>query len=235
LEILTSDDARELFAKAIKPGKEIGADSFMQVRSDENVPFEHAYTALKTVATATHSFRLAQLAVTVRTAKSGHFDSVIASIDEIYQNLKDEGKADVAKRDECKDKNQEITSTVNDLDWKMSVNQANIDKLEKQIENREAEKTQTLEEIEDMTTQIAGMEEQRKSDHEAFLVTKSDDEGAIGLLQQQRKPSPSSTKRRRNLCCSKTQISLSLRIRRPQLISAAATAAREKVRVWSPS
>jgi hypothetical protein len=185
LEILTSDDARELFAKAIKPGKETGADSFMQIRSDqdENAPLEHAYTALKAAATKAHSFRLAQLAVTVRTTKSGHFDAVIAAIDEIYQNLKDENNADIAKRDECKEKNQEITSTVADLDWKMSVNQANIDKLSKQIENREAEKAKTLEEIEDMATQIAGMEEQRKLDHEKFLATKSDDEGAINLLE----------------------------------------------------
>jgi len=184
LEILTSDDARELFAKAIKPGKETGADSFMQIRSDgnENAPLEHAYAALKTAATKAHSFRLAQLAVTVRTTKSGHFDAVIEAIDEIYQNLKDENNADIAKRDECKEKNQEITSTVADLDWKMSVNQANIDKLSKQIENREAEKTKTLEEIEDMATQIAGMEEQRKLDHESFLATKSDDEGALELL-----------------------------------------------------
>jgi len=183
LEILTGDDARALFAKAIKPGKETGAE-FLQIRSDqdENAPLEHAYTALKTAATKAHSFRLAQLAVTVRTTKSGHFDAVIAAIDEIYQNLKDENNADIAKRDECKAKNQEITSTVNDLDWKMSVNQATIDKLNKQIENREAEKANTLEEIEDMATQIAGMEEQRKLDHEGFLATKSDDEGAIELL-----------------------------------------------------
>jgi len=183
LEILTSDDARELFAKAIKPGKEVGADSFMQISSDENAPLEHAYTALKTAATAAHSVRLAQLAVNVRATKSGHFDKVIASIDEIYQTLKDEEKADVAKRDECKEKNQEITSTVNDLDWKISVNQANIGKLEKQIANREDEKTKTIEEIEDVTTQIAGMEEQRKSDHEVFLEAKSDDQNAIELLE----------------------------------------------------
>jgi len=34
-----------------------------------------------------------------------------------------------------------------------------------------------------MTTQIAGMEEQRKTDHEAFLATKADDEDAVQLLQ----------------------------------------------------
>merc|ERR550537_1574406 len=186
LEILTSDEARELFAKAIKPGKET---MFLQLDSEEDssAPANRAYNVLKTQATKAHSLRLAQVAASVKLAKSGHFDGVIASIDEIIQNLKDEDKADIEKRDECKNTFQEIESTVKDLEWKIRKNEAKIDKLEKLIAAREEEKAKTIEEIEDVTAQMEAMEKQRKEENEAFLAKKSDDEGAIELLEMAKK------------------------------------------------
>merc|ERR1719395_478378 len=61
LDILTSDENRALFAKAIKPGKET---SFLQLDSDssENAPASKAYRILKDQAKASHSLRLASLA-----------------------------------------------------------------------------------------------------------------------------------------------------------------------------
>ena len=49
---------------------------------------------------------------------------VIASIDKIIQNLKDEEAADIAKRDECTDQYLSIESTVKDLSWKIKKNEA---------------------------------------------------------------------------------------------------------------
>merc|ERR1712048_1207430 len=87
LDILTSDEARELFAKAIKPGKET---MFLQLDSedDSSAPANRAYKVLKAQATKAHSLRLAQVAASVKLAKSGHFDGVIKSINDIIQNLK---------------------------------------------------------------------------------------------------------------------------------------------------
>merc|ERR1719224_355088 len=84
LEILTSDDARALFDKSIKPGVE----TFLQVAStpsllqdSANAPAARAYNALKSQVTKSHSIRLAALAVRIRTSKVGHFDEVIGAID----------------------------------------------------------------------------------------------------------------------------------------------------------
>merc|ERR1719387_3062111 len=78
LEILTSDEARALFAKAIKPGTE----TFLQLdsTSDENAPQMKAYNVLKEQARKAHSLRLAALAATVRTGAVGHFDAVIKGV-----------------------------------------------------------------------------------------------------------------------------------------------------------
>jgi len=183
LEILTSDDARDLFAKSIKPGKET---FFLQLDSDDTMSasVRNAYMLLKHQAAKSKSLRLAQLAVSIRSSKSGHFDNVMAEIEEVVQMLKQEGQDDIEKRDECKSKYQSIESTVRDLTWKVSVNDKNIDKLEKLIALREEEKAKTIEEIEDVTAQMEGMEKQRKEENDEYNVAKTDDKAAIELLQR---------------------------------------------------
>merc|ERR1719316_2309648 len=79
LEILTSDEARAMFAKSIKPG--VG---FLQIASTPSLlqdsskaPAVRAYNALKVQVKKSHSIRLAALAVEIRTSKAGHFDKDI--------------------------------------------------------------------------------------------------------------------------------------------------------------
>ena len=95
LEILTSDEARELFAKSIQPGQgtnQMAAPSLLQVRSVEvasaSMRAARAYTSLKAQATKVHSLRLARLAAQVRMAGVGHFEAVIKSIDEMIEGTK---------------------------------------------------------------------------------------------------------------------------------------------------
>jgi predicted nucleic acid-binding Zn-ribbon protein len=182
IEILTSDEAREMFSKSIKPGVETG---FFQLEQDQltSAPMR-AFSILKASATRAHSLRLASLAAEVRTAKTGHFEPVIAAIEKMIQTLKDEEAADIAKRDQCKDEYQNIASTVADLNWKIEKNEAKIDKLEQLIALREAEKAKTIEDIKVVITQIGEMENVRQEENRAFLQAKSDDEQAIDLLEQ---------------------------------------------------
>merc|ERR1719456_699836 len=75
LEILTSDDAKALFNKAIKPGKET---FFLQEASYVTKPLRHrVFDVLKAHATKSNSLRLAALASAVQQQASGHFDTVI--------------------------------------------------------------------------------------------------------------------------------------------------------------
>jgi len=183
LEILTSDAARDLFANSIKPGKET---FFLQLESDDSMSssVRNAYMLLKHQASKSHSLRLAQLAVSIRSSKSGHFDQVMAEINEVIQMLKDEGQADIEKRDECKSQLHSIESTVKDLSWKVEVNDKNIDKLEKLIALREEEKAKTISEIEDVIAQMEGMEKMRKEENEEYIAAKNDDKSAIELLER---------------------------------------------------
>merc|ERR1719335_1586349 len=96
LEILTSDDAKALFNKSIKPGKE----TFLQIDA-ESQPQNKAYKTLKEHAPKAKSLRLAAIAATLRTG--GHFDAVIAEIDKMMATLKAEEKGDIEQRDWCKE------------------------------------------------------------------------------------------------------------------------------------
>merc|ERR1719487_1600296 len=150
LEILTSDDARELFAKSIKPGVE----TFLQISSTPallqdaaSIPAAKAYAALRSQVRQSRSLRLAALAVKVRTAKAGHFDEVIKAIDDMIKTLQKEGADDIAKRDQCKDEYQKINRRVSKLTWQIKNNEAKIEKLQKLIELRTKEKEETQQRI----------------------------------------------------------------------------------------
>merc|ERR1719345_398300 len=150
LEMLTSDDARALFATSIKPGTEKSA-SFLQIASTPALlqdsamaPAARAYNALKAQVKKGHSIRLAALAVSIRSAKAGHFGAVIEAIDKMITTLNEEGAADLAKKSQCLREYQDITKKVKDLDWKVKNNEAKVEKLDGLIGLRTQEREDTI-------------------------------------------------------------------------------------------
>lgn len=194
LEILTSDEARDLFATTIKAGKETNVDdsldagvsiaSMLQMNQDKSshAPPMKAYASLKDSATRSHSLRIAALAVRVREAKVGHFDEVLKSIDTMITTLKEEDASDIEKRDQCIEEYKKTNSTIANIEWLIRKNVAKIDKLERLIENLEEEKAQTIKDIDDINTEMAAMLEQRQAENGEFLNSKENDQKAITLL-----------------------------------------------------
>lgn len=196
IEILSSDEARELFASSIKAGKEVRADdsyktgtvtSFLQKAAGNSAEGSTAaYHKLRDAARKTHSLRLAALAVRVQGTKAGHFDEVIAAIDEMIKTLKEEDLADIAKRDQCKDEYKNIASVIGEVTWLIEKNEAKIDKLIAKIEDLEAEKAKTIEEIEAVKAHMKEITKVRKEENEEFLKNKEDDQKVIKLLAKAR-------------------------------------------------
>jgi|Transcript_116010 chromosome segregation ATPase len=193
LSILTQDENRELFDRSIKPGVETGEDpSFLQIGSkpssmlqtDVSAPAARAYKAIKEQAKKSHSVRLAVLAVQVRSAKVGHFDKVIAAIDEMIQTLKDEGQADIAKKDQCLGEYQKITQKVEKLEWLIKNNVARIDKLEQLIELRKNEREETIAKMDETKQYMADITKEREEEHDEFMKAKKDDEDTLAVLEK---------------------------------------------------
>merc|ERR1711957_1063644 len=96
--------------------------------------------------------------------------------------LKEEGAADISKRDECKLEYKNVASKVGDIDWKIEKNEAKIDKLQGLIQKRTAEKEKTIADIDEVKEQIKEMTAQREDEHADFQHAKSEDQSAIELL-----------------------------------------------------
>jgi hypothetical protein len=187
-EILTSDEAKDLFAKAIKPGNQGGSASFLQVTSSSVAATvaQKVENVLIAKARETHSFRLAALAAQLRTQAltSGMFDAVIKTIDNLIAQLLEEGKEDVKKVDECKEQYHDSSLSQNDLNWKIENNDAKIQGHEKEITKKTDAKEQTITDIASAEKLLTDMETERKSANDEYLAAKSDDEKAISLLEQ---------------------------------------------------
>lgn len=183
LKILTSDEARELFAKSIDAGARVG---FLQIDATPQVPAgqEKAFKAIKALATKSQNVVLARLAAKVKLAQGGHFDEVLGAIDKVIGVLKKEQEADNKKKEQCNDEYQNVAKTSADLEWKIEKNEAKIEKLETTIENKQEEKAATEQSIEDTKQEIKDMKAERKAANEAFKEAKKDDEDAIDLLNQ---------------------------------------------------
>merc|ERR1719261_1786163 len=179
LEVLTSDEARALFNKAIKPGIE----TFIQLdEQTENSPRIKAFKALKRQATKSHSLRLAALAATVRSA--GQFDVVIAEIDKMIKVLKDEEAEDIDQRDFCKETTFEKEQEKSRYEYKIEKTEAKIVKLTEKKEELEAAIIETDAQILSTHEDLDQMEATRTEENAQFKQAKSDDEAAIELLGQ---------------------------------------------------
>jgi hypothetical protein len=178
LEVLTSDDARALFNKAIKPGKE----TFLQLSEDVSGPEVRAFKALKSQAGKVHSLRLASLAASIRTANAGNFQVVIDEVEKMIQVLKDEEQGDIDQRDWCKETTFVKETEASRYAYKIEKTEAKITKLNEKKQELEDAIVATDAEILATQEEVAAMEAQRTADNGAFLQAKADDEAAAQLL-----------------------------------------------------
>jgi chromosome segregation ATPase len=189
IEILDTDDARQLFDDAIQEGHQGGekAASFIQVSSDVGAPARMAFGALKAKAASTKSLRLARVAVKVIQAKAGHFDEVIKAIDKMINDIDiTEEQEDEKKIDQCKNEYAKINGTMEDLLWKIGKNEAKIDKLTLLVEEMEKELQKTVDTIKETEDMVVEMNATREQENKDYLAAKQDDNDAIDLLKEAR-------------------------------------------------
>merc|ERR1719160_492464 len=177
LEILTGDDAKALFNKAIKPGME----TFLQIDSDvSSAPRSKAITALKKGADKSKSLRLMSIAASLK--EGGHFDAVTGEIDKMMETIKEEEKADIRQKDWCKDEIHKNEQEAARYEYKVEKKDALIGRLKAKLEEMEQTLVKTIEEIQSTKKDIEQMEDERKAEHAEYEQAKKDDEGAVVLL-----------------------------------------------------
>merc|ERR1719387_1638217 len=175
LEILTGDDARALFNKAIKPGME----TFLQTDIMSS-PRQKVYEKLKSGAAKAKSLRL--LAIAAQVKEGGHFDAVTGEIDKMMGVIQEEEKADIRKKDWCKDEIHKNEQEAARYEYKVEKKDALIGRLRVKLDELENTLINTIEEIMQTKKDLKEMEDARKQAHSEYEERKSDDEAAVTVL-----------------------------------------------------
>jgi len=178
IEILSSDDAREIFHNS----SEVGGWAFAQVSDVSGGPIAHALSLLKKAAGATHSIRLAALAAKVRT--QGRFDLVLVEIDKLIGDLRNEGLEDVKHRDWCKKTEHDKTMEGEHLVWQIGKLGKKIGLLDSQITKLDEEITQTGLDITEIEEQKKTAQDVRNTEHQRYQAALKDDNDAVALIDQ---------------------------------------------------
>merc|ERR1719316_471315 len=182
IEILTSDDAKAQFSKAIKPGVE---KTFLQTGQQVHTvkkPQQKAFDILTSKAKDAKSLRLASLAAKIQQSSSGHFDSVVEEVDRMMSVLKKEEEDDINHRDWCKEETFKNEQEASRYEYKIDKSEAKIKKLQSALEELEGLLAKTVEEIQTTQEEIQQMKDDRLAEHEAFEEAQVQDKKAVKLL-----------------------------------------------------
>jgi len=178
IEILTADDAKALFNKAIKPGMEMSFLQVDQVSGDS--PRTRAYKLLKAGATATGSLRLMSIAAAMKS--KGMFDGVVGALDKMIDSINVEGERDVAEKDWCKEEVHKNEQEAARYEYKKGKSEAKLGRLNAKLEELQATLLRTVTEIKETEDNLKQLTDQRKADHAAYEEAKADDEAAVTVL-----------------------------------------------------
>merc|ERR1719213_1508673 len=156
-------------------------ETFMQVgMANADAPRTKAYETLKKAGAQSKSLRLLSIAATIKAG--GHFDAVTGEIDKMMNVIKEEEKADIRKKDWCKDEIHKNEQEAARYEYKVRKKDALIGRLKVKIDEMENTLIATIEEIQATKNDLKEMEDTRKSEHAAYEERKTDDEGAVTVL-----------------------------------------------------
>merc|ERR1719217_1280769 len=189
LEILDSPEAQKTFQAAATTLLQVSARSNSHVvhraasRSADpwgNVDRNDAYSHLRALATKHNSLMLGQIAAALKTG--GHFDKVIAMIDEMVKLLEKEGMDDIEHRDRC-----ESGTTKNKQDAEDVASAIAKAKEEKEILEDKATKlwqdiNALASEIEETKKAMEDRLDLRNQEVKEFKKALKDDAAAVKLL-----------------------------------------------------
>jgi hypothetical protein len=186
LEILTSDEARQTFedATGTRAVDTFGSEgvAFVQTDSEVDSPQNRAFHVLQKVIGNSNNLKLARIAASVKTASKGHFDTVIATIEDQLKKLHDEGQADVEQRDWCILEQNTEERNKSDQQYLISQLEAKIERARTKRAKLEKEKAETEQAKADLTAMYDQATEDRTAESAGYEAAKADDVAAIGLL-----------------------------------------------------
>merc|ERR1719201_2704030 len=139
----------------------------MQVgMANADAPRTKAYETLKKAGSKSKSLRLLAIAATIKAG--GHFDAVTGEIDKMMEVIKEEEKADIRKKDWCKEEIHKNEQEAARYEYKVEKKDGLIGRLRVKLDELENTLIATIEEIQTTKQDIEEMEDTRKAEHAAY-------------------------------------------------------------------
>lgn len=178
IAILSSPEAQKTFENATTTFLQLSAS----VQNSNAATVASVYDHLKTLATKYSSVSLAMLAATVKVG--GHFDKVIASIDNMIELLRKEEQMDIKDRDFCFAQENKNKNDMEDLNFDIDKAKESIKRLENKIKELN-DKVKALEEdIKGTEASLEELKQLRAQEEAAFLQSVKDDTSAVALVEK---------------------------------------------------
>jgi hypothetical protein len=178
IQILSSDKASAIFTKS--------TTTFVQLRSiTSEAPSGlrgEAFSRLRSLARKYRSVSLAEIVAEVKT--SGHFDTVIASIDKMIGILRAEEQDDIEHRDRCQLSLGKNSNDLEDIAHAQEKSGKEIERLQADQVNLEKKNEELESEIKTTEDNMDAMKAMRNSEYKTYVQALKDDADAFELLNQ---------------------------------------------------
>lgn len=160
--------------------------SFIQIRAATNSRRHNAEVNASAhvmhLAQRLHSFSLSQAAAQL--SEGGHFDNVIAAIDQMVANLRKEALDDIAHRDRCQNSERKNSNDIEDLNHAINRANTSIALLADDAQELQAKASTIQQSIDKSTTDMENLRQLRIQEVDAFRQGQKDDADAIALLEE---------------------------------------------------
>jgi len=182
IKILSSSSAKDAFKSSHETFLQLSSVQSHQGRS--RMHSLKAYRRLMTMAAESHSVRMVRLAAAVKSG--GHFDGIIASIDQMVAELRKEEQNDISRRDMCENQQNANKNELEDLDAAIAKASFSL----KQMSNTKAELEDDIDQLKkDISASKKDLKELmdfRAKEEADFQKSQKDDADARGLILQAR-------------------------------------------------
>lgn len=180
IQFLSDPQARANFEAAATTLVQVKSESVSDAQLEERR--QKAYNQLQKFAKGLHGMQLAQIAADL--TLGGHFDKVIAAIDQLLVTMRKEEAEDIAHRDRCQNQQKANENTLDDLKKNIDTSKAAIEKMDDDIDDMNADLKAKQEQIEATREAIKNMTKMREDAHEEYVkATKADTEAVMVIAK----------------------------------------------------
>jgi len=181
IEILASDDAKDLMASSFK-----SQGGFFLQESSEGCSKQKRATKvvhkLRNMATKHRDPRLSALAVALQLNSRGHFDKIVEEVMKMVSDLHEEADEDLKTKETCEADRMTNTKTAKKSAQAMDDETALINRKKADIEAMQKEIAGIVEHVKELKLQLEEAQIQRAKENREFKAGKADDEAAAVLI-----------------------------------------------------